>query len=596
MEADRRPGYAEQSAGSRYQLLVRSGSLFASFLSYSRGQLLVAIALVLAASIFEGVGILLLLPFLEVLLERPDALSASINNHLDWWGFETRNERISLLAIIFIILAALRAIFIWQRDVKLRAMALGYVDHWRCRLFSVLTRTAWQDVLRLQRVELEHALHQDVHRIATITDQSVRAIASVAMLITQITIGLIISPALTSLILLVVGAGVLLTGPFLHRAYASGTKLTSKGRNSVAVLHRFLGGLKLARVHGLEAIYLLNYRQALTDVREESIEFTSQQGIFTQSFGFVAAISACCVVFLGLVILDRPLTEVAIIMVILARISGPVLAILRPLQSLANALPAFDNIERLAGRNGGGIQPYVLTIPAIADHPQEPAGFSFQKVTFAFGQPDEPVVRAVNLAAKPGSLTIVTGPSGSGKTTMVDLLTGLLRPNAGEILIDGKSLLNVPSAGWRQTISYVPQEPFLFDATIRSNLLWDGAERSETELWLALEASCADEFVRQLPRGLETRVGERGAQLSGGERQRLCLARGLVRQPRLLILDEATNALDAKTEREVWRRIAAKRGAMTILAITHRPDLAAAADNFIHLHDGQIIGFEEPVK
>lgn len=571
------------------QLLARSRRLVGSFLAYSRPELFGALILVLAASIFEGAGILLLLPFLEILLERPDALPTMAETSLNLWGIDTQGERIALLVVVFLVIAALRSVCVWRRDLKLRAMALGYVDHWRSQLFEFLTRANWQDVLRIQRVDFEHALHQDVYRIAVITDDTVRAIAGFTLLVTQIALGLAISPTLTLLILIVVCTGALLTSPFLVRAYESGAALTFKGRDSVDVLHSFLSGLKLARVHALEGSYLNNYRQTLAAIREESLSFISQQSILSQSFSLVTAVAACAVAFVGLVTLDLPLAEVAVILIILARISAPTLAILRPLQSLANTLPAFDNLERL-----------VRTVDTLPPQPQcpraqacvqahTPASFTFEGVSFQFDGAPSPILRDIDLSVRPGEFIVVTGPSGSGKTTLVDLLVGLLPARHGKVLIDGCPLQGRTLATWRQDLGYVPQDPFLFDDTIRNNLMWDGRKRTDDELWEAMEQSCAAGFVRRLSQGLSTRVGDRGTQLSGGERQRLCLARGILRSSRLLILDEATNALDASTEREVLRRIAALRGSTTILAITHRPDLASGADRIIQLANGKLV-------
>ena len=194
----------------------------------------------------------------------------------------------------------------------------------------------------------------------------------------------------------------------------------------------------------------------------------------------------------------------------------------------------------------------------------------------------------VDLVIPAQRTTALVGPSGSGKSTIADLLTGLLQPDSGEIEVDGHSLSASDLPAWRRGIGYVPQEVFLFHDTVRANLLWACPEAEESEVWQALERAAAD-FVRQLPKGLETEIGERGVRLSGGERQRLALARALLIRPKLLILDEATSNLDVENERRIQRALAELRGQMTIVIIAHRLSSIRNADQIVVVEDGAIV-------
>jgi ATP-binding cassette subfamily C protein len=184
-----------------------------------------------------------------------------------------------------------------------------------------------------------------------------------------------------------------------------------------------------------------------------------------------------------------------------------------------------------------------------------------------------------------GMITIV-GHSGAGKTTMMDLISGLLRPTAGRILIDGVPLDEIDLRHWRRQIGYVPQDPVLLHDTIRTNIVIGNPDVTPTDVEAALRAAGAEEFVAALPQGIDTVVGERGGKLSGGQRQRIAIARALAHRPRLLILDEATSALDAASEAAVCQTLAGLRGQVAILAISHRPALAALADRVYRLDHG----------
>ncbi|BCJ39495.1 multidrug ABC transporter ATP-binding protein [Actinoplanes ianthinogenes] len=192
----------------------------------------------------------------------------------------------------------------------------------------------------------------------------------------------------------------------------------------------------------------------------------------------------------------------------------------------------------------------------------------------------------LDLVLEPGTVTVVVGAVGSGKTTLLDLAGGQIHADTGTVLLDGADVRELTGAAVPAHVATVPQSPFLFAESIRDNLVLDGSYRDD-ELWDALRRAAADEIVRGLPDGLDTVVGERGATLSGGQRQRICLARALLRRPRLLILDDFTSALDARVEQQVLAGLAAEPGP-TVLISTNRPGPLALADQIVTLRDGRI--------
>ena len=164
----------------------------------------------------------------------------------------------------------------------------------------------------------------------------------------------------------------------------------------------------------------------------------------------------------------------------------------------------------------------------------------------------------------------LVGPSGAGKSTVADLIAGLLIPDKGKIYCDSILLEGDQRLAWRRGLAYITQEVFLFHDTVRSNLSWVQPEASEEELWAMLELAEAAEFVKRLPEGIDTVIGDRGVRLSGGERQRLALARALLSRPQLLILDEATSALDHENEQKIQQALQHMDGKLTIIIIAHR--------------------------
>ena len=195
----------------------------------------------------------------------------------------------------------------------------------------------------------------------------------------------------------------------------------------------------------------------------------------------------------------------------------------------------------------------------------------------------------VSFVAAPGTTTALVGPSGAGKSTIVKLALRLLDPQEGRVLIDGHDARTVTQASLRAAVALVPQDVALFNDTVMVNIAFARPEASEAEVWAAAEAAELGDFIRGLPEGMETKVGERGLKLSGGERQRMGIARALLADPRVLILDEATSALDSRTEAAIQATLRKARAGRTTLVVAHRLTTIADADEIIVLRRGKVV-------
>ena len=193
----------------------------------------------------------------------------------------------------------------------------------------------------------------------------------------------------------------------------------------------------------------------------------------------------------------------------------------------------------------------------------------------------------MSLTIQKGESVAFIGSSGAGKTTLADVIMGLLRPQSGTVEMDGTDIFTIPHQ-WARTIGYVPQSVFLIDDTVRSNVAF-GLKRSDVSderVWVALEEAQLKEFVKGLPHGLDTIVGERGVKFSGGQRQRIAIARALYENPDILVLDEATAALDTETENAVMESIDALQGSKTLIIVAHRLTTIRNCDKIYEIKDG----------
>jgi ATP-binding cassette subfamily B protein len=223
--------------------------------------------------------------------------------------------------------------------------------------------------------------------------------------------------------------------------------------------------------------------------------------------------------------------------------------------------------------------------------PQPARGrLAFENVTFRY--PTRPEVKALDdfsLALQPGEMVAVVGPSGAGKSTLLQLAQRFYDPDQGTVRMDGVALRDADPAAVRARIAMVPQDTVIFAASARDNLRYGRWEASDDELWAAAETANAAEYLRALPAGLDTFLGENGARLSGGQRQRLAIARAVLRDAPLLLLDEATSALDAESERLVQRALERLMEGRTSIVIAHRLATVRAADRIIVMDQGRIV-------
>jgi subfamily B ATP-binding cassette protein MsbA len=214
---------------------------------------------------------------------------------------------------------------------------------------------------------------------------------------------------------------------------------------------------------------------------------------------------------------------------------------------------------------------------------------AFEGVTFKYDAESAPALKDIAVRIPAGKVTAIVGPSGAGKTTLIHLICRFYEASAGEILVDGRPLPSLEVESWRRRIGLASQDTHLFSATVRENIAFGACDASDDQIIQAAILAGAHDFIVQLPQGYDTRLGERGLRLSGGQRQRIALARAFVRNPEILILDEATNALDGVTEEAVSRSLREMERKRTIIIVAHRLATISMADHVIVIDQGRVV-------
>jgi subfamily B ATP-binding cassette protein MsbA len=268
---------------------------------------------------------------------------------------------------------------------------------------------------------------------------------------------------------------------------------------------------------------------------------------------------------------------------LLAFTAAPVALLVSIGTQLTEALAGLDRTSEILKRNKEGSEPERSQIiePILGD-------VVFEDVEFAY-VPDKPVLHRISFRSRPGTVTALVGSSGSGKSTIISLICGFHNAVEGRVLIDGVDLTKVQLSSYRQQLGVVLQDTFLFDGSIRENILFSRPQATEAQLLEACRIARVDEFAEGFPERYETIVGERGVKLSGGQRQRLSIARAILADPRILILDEATSSLDSESEALIQDGLNFLMQSRTTFVIAHRLSTIRRADQILVIERGRIV-------
>src|SRR5690606_8467676 len=212
----------------------------------------------------------------------------------------------------------------------------------------------------------------------------------------------------------------------------------------------------------------------------------------------------------------------------------------------------------------------------------------FRQVSFRYSA-ERPILHEVSFRVRPRQKVAVVGSSGAGKSTLVKLLFRFYDPAEGAVLIDGQDVRTVTQQSLRQAIGIVPQDTLLFNASLAENIRYGCVDARDDEVWQAIRLAHLEDFIRRLPQGLDTVVGERGLKLSGGEKQRVAIARAMLKRPAILVFDEATSSLDSKSERSILTALAEVARGQTSLVIAHRLSTIVDADQIVVMHEGRVV-------
>ena len=352
------------------------------------------------------------------------------------------------------------------------------------------------------------------------------------------------------------------------------------------VAHESFDGALVVKTLGREAAETERFTVPTNQLRDANIAVNRARGLFDPVIDGLPRVGVLAVLLVGVARVRSGAADpgdVVQVAFLFTLIGFPIRALGWVLGELPRSVVGWDRVQRVLQATGG---------MEYGDQRLTSSGAARLIVRdLRFGYlPGRDVLRGVGFTIEPGRTVAIVGPTGAGKSTLTTLLARLVDPESGAVLVDGTDLRDLARGELAGSLSVVPQSAFLFDDTIRGNITL-GADRTDAEVWAALRVAQADRFVRTLADGLDTKVGERGTTLSGGQRQRIALARALVRKPRLLVLDDATSAVDPQVEARILAGLRSRVGTTsgtTVLVIAYRKATISLADEVLFLDDGVI--------
>lgn len=542
------------------------------------------LVLMVLASLSEGVGIVLLVPLLDLLQSGKSAsnpLVAGLWTVMTGLGL---SRSAGGLLVAFVLLVCLRAIVQYAREVLGSSIQHQLVDQLRYRCFTALLGAEWRWVAAGRMSDHANLLLQDVSRVGVGLNFGMSLLATLATMAAYLLAAFSLSWQMTMLALISGGLILGLLSGQRRQALRMGHSMGAANRSMQGNVQESLAGIKLAKILGNESRHLALFLEVIGRLRQQQLHFMATTSRSRALFQAGGAALLAGYLFLGLTVWQAPVPELLTLILVFGRLIPLFASAQQQYYQWLHALPALLETDRLLAQCEQAAEPSAASIQALG--PVQ-TSICLEHVTVQYADRTKPALDDISICFPARTTTAIMGASGAGKSTLADVLMGLLVADKGRLQIDGEPVQGIERLRWRRSVAYVPQETFLFNDTIRNNLLWGNLQASDLDLRLALQRAAAD-FVFSLPQGLDTPVGDGGIRLSGGERQRLALARALLKKPSLLILDEATSALDKDNERRIRQAVESLHGDLTVVIIGHRLATLHHADQVLVLNEGRV--------
>jgi ATP-binding cassette subfamily B protein len=544
----------------------------ARYMLRHRGRLAIAVAAVLVASL-SG-------------LVPPYLLKVAIDGYIAEGDF----TGLTFIAMILVVVYVVNWFSGYQRTYQISWLGQNMVNDIRMKLFSHLQDLSFSFYDRSEAGRIISRVTNDTDTLSMIFVQGIVTVLSdILTLVGIVVVMLWLSIPLTLATLVVLPLLLLTTLVFqsrLRRAYRMTRKKIAKVTSK---LQESISGIREIQSFTREKDNMEVFRRANVENLQANVQAGRIFAMLMPVIQIIGAVGTCVVLWYGGILTVGGGITLGILVAFLAYVTSffrPIVNLTTFYNTIQSAMAAAERIFETIDT-----EPQIIDAPEAVELPRVEGSIAFQNVTFGY-HPTDPVLKKVAFSVESGRTLAIVGPTGAGKSSIVRLLSRFYEPQAGTITIDGHDIRNVTLTSLHNQMGVVLQEPFLFSGTIMENIRYGKLDATTEEIQNIATLVGAHEFIAGLADGYETEVGERGMRLSVGQRQLISFARALLRDPPILILDEATSSLDPYTELKIKKGLTVLLKDRTSLVIAHRLSTLSTvrqADNIIVVNDGQIV-------
>lgn len=545
------------------------------------------IVLGIFSSLSEGLGISLFIPFLQS-LDLTTAQSASGNSLVGFLNqlfiYVPSNNRFLIIPLCIFGSVILKNCLAYSNAILFSWLYSHISYQLRSSVFKQLLSVSYSFLDSNQSGKLLNTLASETWRACDALSVLVDLIISACTIFVFIILLLLVSWQLTLLVAVVL----VLISLSIQRVTRQTKKLGLQAVHANNTLYNRMMegfyGMRVIRAFGQESYEQQRFEQASKQVRTISMKLDTLYAIIGPLSEVLSAALLLCILVIALLQDWAALPTLLTFIFILYRLQPKVKQLDSARVSLDALIASVENVMSLLNRSD---KPYIRSGQIPFKGLKQ--AISFESVTFSYNPLEKPALRNISIRIPQGKTTALVGPSGAGKSTLIGLICRFYEVTEGEIHVDDYPLRQLNLASWRSRIAIVSQDVHIFSTTVRENIAYGRLDATVDEIIAAARLANAHEFITQLPQGYDTQVGDQGIRLSGGQRQRIALARAILRNPEILILDEATNALDSFSEYLIQEAINTFSQDRTVIVIAHRLSTIEQADQIIVLEEGQVI-------